>query len=561
MNKTFIYIDAILLFIFIQFISSVLWIGGSSINGFVFPLAILAVLILNIINKVNIKISFLFLSIVGISLVTSIMIPDASTDGQHYHQPIIYALAAGWNPIYEHHNHIISNLLGQNIWIDHYCKGIETIQASIVACFRNMEIGKASNFIIGISSFFFFDSALASIFSLSIKTRRFFAFTLAFPIIFASQVFSYYIDLYSYYIIAILIASLVWMCKTKDKVHKRWLYCIIGMNVILASSIKLNLLFWLFYFILPFGIYDVFKKKYSDLLTKVIVVTVCIFVSIMTISVNPYITNSIDHHNPIYPLGVNNQKTEYLNYGAQPKFLNDKNRFVQVFCSIFSRPNNNVDMKYAPPIFISKDNLKAIGGVANRIGGAGFFYVEIFILSILLFFYCKKDDYKKYYTFFIFYLLLSYFILPFCSSHRYIPFTYLIPIIATLYIVQHLQKTKWIKFTYKLICVLFVSNVTLPFIASGVFSIGNKIATDFYVTRIKESRHSRILYTQNWSLINKTYGNEVSKVNLDISGASKSNILYKLHFQPLPAFVDPQEVNLKSNNEFIKKYIVRLNGK
>ena len=130
-----------------------------------------------------------------------------------------------------------------------------------------------------------------------------------------------------------------------------------------------------------------------------------------------------------------------------------------------------------------------------------------------------------------------------------------------LYTVQHLQNSKWIKLIYKFTCILLVLNVTFPFIVSGLFSVENKIATNFYVTRIKESQCSKILYTQNWSLINKAYGNDVTKVNLDISGASKSNSLYKLHFQPLPAFVDPQEVNLKSNNEFIKKYIVRLNGK
>lgn len=101
-----------------------------------------------------------------------------------------------------------------------------------------------------------------------------------------------------------------------------------------------------------------------------------------------------------------------------------------------------------PPIVITKDNLKAIGGVANRIGGAGFFFVDIFILAVILFVYCKNDENKKYYTFFILYLLLSYFILPFCSSHRYIPFTYLIPIIAMLYTVQHLQNSKWIKLIY-----------------------------------------------------------------------------------------------------------------
>ena len=41
-----------------------------------------------------------------------------------------------------------------NIWIDHYCKGMETVSATIVAMTGNLELGKAVSWLLGLSSLF-----------------------------------------------------------------------------------------------------------------------------------------------------------------------------------------------------------------------------------------------------------------------------------------------------------------------------------------------------------------------------------------------------------------------
>ena len=55
-----------------------------------------------------------------------------------------------------------------------------------------------------------------------------------------------------------------------------------------------------------------------------------VVLTILTSGFNPYITNTIDHCNPIYPLGIGDKETEYLNDGAQPQFLQKKKLTVNV---------------------------------------------------------------------------------------------------------------------------------------------------------------------------------------------------------------------------------------
>lgn len=87
----------------------------------------------------------LSLLVVCVFIVLSMFVWDYSADGQWYHMPAAWALAHSWNPIVQHHNSLISDLINANLWVDHYSKGMETLAASIIATIGNTEAGKAVN--------------------------------------------------------------------------------------------------------------------------------------------------------------------------------------------------------------------------------------------------------------------------------------------------------------------------------------------------------------------------------------------------------------------------------
>lgn len=122
----------------------VMWVMGMVIPPVLFPICcVVAYLISLRVSKTKAKQITSILTLLGILLVTvllSYLIHDSAYDSNWYHQQSIAALSEGWNPIYQHHY----GPMGDNpkyMWMDHYAKGQETICATIVSTFGNMEIG------------------------------------------------------------------------------------------------------------------------------------------------------------------------------------------------------------------------------------------------------------------------------------------------------------------------------------------------------------------------------------------------------------------------------------
>ena len=159
LNPLVIGLYLILVLLSVLLLAPCTWFIGYSMGFITLPIAVLLALLLLHISGFRFQrhykeIAFSLLMIV-LSVALSVFVIDISFDGQIYHQPTIYALSHGWNPSRDSHNPIISDKWGENIWIDHYCRGMETISASIVAFTGNMESGKAVNLIIAISLFDF----------------------------------------------------------------------------------------------------------------------------------------------------------------------------------------------------------------------------------------------------------------------------------------------------------------------------------------------------------------------------------------------------------------------
>jgi len=497
-------------------IVSLLFICGLSVNPFVFPLSlILSLLLMYFVQGKNHK-EFLVsvtyhLLIIAFSIIVSVLIYDYSYDGLAYHQEAIFYLKNGWNPIYEH---LPSNATFA-IWVEHYAKGMETISATLYSTTGNIEAGKAVNFILIFASaflFFYFLKTYYGKLSFKKKILLTFLFTLC-PVV-VVQILTFYIDFAAYSLLLILVPSLICFLQGDSK-YDIYIICFV---VVLSATIKFNLFFWVLFILFLYTIYAIVLKKYQ-LLKKMI--NVCVLSGIFSVFVagfNPYVTNTIDHKNPFYPL-MGTDRVDIMTGLANPNFF-QKSRFEKVIISLFSLPNNskNEEIKLALPHFLKTSHFERYASVDTRIGGFGIFFSWIFILSLILLivdaFSSKKGvgKNKKPIYCFLGILFASLFVLPHAWVARYFPFFYAFPLIILLYS-ECATQSRVVKVLKSLIYLLLMINTVLFCGAVSVRGYLHKTKVNKSINTLAKSNNPILIY----------FGNNVGlKIKLD-----KRNIPYE----------------------------------
>lgn len=162
----------------------------------------------------------------------------------------------------------------------------------------NMEVGKLGNFFLPLSSLFFTIMALRNMFiDWSKKKVTVLAFVIAFPPIIWNQILSFYIDFNLYSIVLIALCSMI--LYREDKVKFLTIFvCLLALSI----SVKFNMLIWFGLLYLSFMVY-LWKQGKRGMVGKIVCSGIgATIVSVLTFSFNPYITNTIDHHSPVYPL-------------------------------------------------------------------------------------------------------------------------------------------------------------------------------------------------------------------------------------------------------------------
>ncbi|MDR0941752.1 MAG: hypothetical protein LBM68_05950 [Bacteroidales bacterium] len=418
--------------VFALCIATIFFICGSSINPVIFPLSVLlSLLLMFFLNGNNLKqfigASLMVLAIVSTALVIASLTYDFAYDGQWYHQDIIFRLTNGWNPIYTWHSH--EPIVHSDIWVNHYAKGLETIAATMYSLTGNIESGKAVNFIIVTASGFLCFSFLRKIFTfLSQWKSIFFACMFVLCPVVISQLFTLNIDWASYLLIFLTIFALI----SYEKQPTVFLQIFIAVLIMLMISVKFNLFFWGGFVFICFFVYWFFTKKANIIysLLKPCVIAVC--VSVFAVSFNPYITNSIDHKQPLYPL-MGKDKYDIIPI-ITPSFFQNKSAVYSVFTSVFAQPKVQVT---------TTDNFPFLDITirAPRIYGWGFYFSWIVLLSLLLYISIivyKRDWFRNKdrlpYSIFLTILFGGMFVLPAGWFARYYPFMYAFPLVICLYL-------------------------------------------------------------------------------------------------------------------------------
>ena len=508
-----VYITTFLVCILI--VSSIVWFVGWHITPIVLPLALIMASVVFAVMKTSKKEQLLTCSIsIGIILLATLIetfVYDVSYDGNAYHQPIIYALANGWNPIYDHHNTVISDSWNMNIWIDHYCKGAETIASTFLVITGNIESGKALNLLLPLALFLILYDFLKERFVGKFSTKKSLLYSLgiAFSMVMVGQITSYYIDYIGYFTFVLALLGVYDITDTKgdDKLGYWLLVC----SIMMAASVKFNMLFWSGFLVACGLIIMLVQKNYKNALRLSLISASVAIISVCVLSYNPFVTNMIDHANPVYPLFEKNMlEGDSPARNAQPPYIHEAPRYKQVLLSYFQRPTN--DMKstaYVPPYRITKTNIYRSGYCCTNVGGGGLFFIEILLVSFIIFALFRKGKYYMQFSLAAIALLATLFILPIGSNFRYVPFIYLLPFLALLYIETYETPVSASRVMKYILSSLLVLNISLCAVITVATNFKEQMVT-MQTIKILEGKGGESFYTKNWGFCNKLYHGEMN---------------------------------------------------
>lgn len=434
---------------FILIFSNISFLCGFDLNAGTIVCSSVAGIVLLIFrgnNKVTLLVSVGIACVVTVlSYFLAVSYYDISYDGQGYHQETIYLLKNGWNPVYEQSNAFRN-------WVNYYQKGNEIIQANIYLLTNKIEAGKLVNLLF---VYIAFVSSFAYLSLLRIKTvyRWLISFIIVFnPVVF-TQVFTYYLDANWYLTFVILLMSLLSYFAS----GKLPFLIIFIFSSVIFCSLKLTS-------VPVFIVLSIFALIFSLKRKKLAAPLLSIFVLALICNAHPFITNIKNGHHILHPF-AGEHKTDILNQNI-PKVLLNHNRLERLAISLFSKPNNDREITLVNtlkmPFSIDKSHLFLI--YDTRLGGFGYLFSEILILSFLLLFYSlyteKSKSNRNIFLIIICGVICSILINPASWWARLSPQMWLVPIAVIIFA---LVTKKYYAKLLAHVCMFFlVLNIVLP---------------------------------------------------------------------------------------------------
>lgn len=532
---------------------SLSWHLKLSIMPYVFPLSFFIAAVPLLVKRHFKGIGF---SIIGMTffVILSMFLWDYSADGQWYHMPAAWALAHGWNPVSHHHNTLISPLVNANLWIDHYCKGMEALSASIIAFSGNTESGKAVNGFFLLITLSLVYEVLSKFWKLPGRKRLFYSLVLSFSPIVCTELFTFYIDLASYDCVVWLLCLLMLLSAHCT----RSLLGYVFMVVYIGCSIKTNLSFWMGFIVLLYIIYALVKKQCHQAWGTALTCLSALLLMVVTIGFNPLITNVEDHGSPVYPFGDSkDDPTEAVVQGAQPKYMVNVARWKQIAIGMTSRPDGGYLTGYTAPWKLTSRNLSHAGSMTCNVGGGGLFFVDILLLSLLLALVSRPTKLFKWYLLFEFFLILSLFILPYGSCFRYVPFFFLFPIVILLYSEKYglrYEKSKWLR---RILYVLLTCNTVLALGVAVGYEAKNTYIVSTFVQKVKNTHGINYVRTVNWSFLNKITDSSVKDERILQNKAPNPNFVLVPFQRNADIWIDSTKIDVSFHvrNSVVKKIV------
>ena len=381
---------------------------------------------------------------------------DLTVDGNSYHKSAIAFIKSGWNPIHEtmrsfqkNNNDIIEIKKGSRVdlWVEHYPKATWIIAATMYNMTGSIESGKCITLIVAIMLLIISYNCLNTI--LSRKWSSIISILLVLNPIVLAQFFTYYVDGLLGMLFAIELLLLM-QINPKEKINKTiWLSiiatCCILVNIKFTGLLCSGVIAAVYYFY--HLIVNRKDKKWLTIFKRLTISFTIVFgLSIFLVGANSYVKNTIDHHNPLYPI-IGKDKVDIVTT-MQPKSFKNKSKIEKFLISTFSR-TENVTYKDTPklklPIKVYRSEIDNLYIPDARMAGFGPLSALVFIVSIVLFITSgiilikKEKENSKYLILPLISIIISAILVGESWWARYIPQFYLLPI-GTLVTLIYLRK-------------------------------------------------------------------------------------------------------------------------
>ncbi len=403
---------------------------------------------------------------------------DLTIDGNSYHKTAIAFIKSGWNPMYEsmrsyqkHSDEVIKieKQYKVDLWVEHYPKATWIIAATMYNMTGSIESGKCITLIFSIMLMIISYNCLSKI--LDKKWSMIISIIILLNPIVLAQFFTYYVDgiMGIVFIIELL---LLMQIKPKEKIDKRlWLsitsICAICVNLKYTGLLCSGVIAAVYYFY--YLIVNRKDKEFLNIFKRLTLSFIIVFVSaIFIVGANSYIKNTIDHHNPLYPL-IGKDKVDIIST-MQPKSFNKKSKIEKFIISTFSK-TENVTYEEEPtlkiPLRVYRSEIEELYIPDVRIAGFGPWSAFLFILSIIILIPLsvllmkKEKENTKYLVLPLLCIILSSILVGESWWARYIPQVYLIPVGALLLLIysrKYYDKLILRIITYGFILVLILNS-------------------------------------------------------------------------------------------------------
>lgn len=259
---------------------------------------------------------------------------DFSHDGQQYHQQAILALAQGWNPLGP------AEYLGPHaLWVNSYTKGVWLYAAALESLGLGVEAGKSFNLLAALAAGLLCADLLIEPFGLRRRWAWAVAGVMAFNPVFASQWPTYYNDnVVGSLLLALGVSSVAWLRAPAERWKAQAMA--LGLSLFLVANVKSSGLAYAMLVMVALVIALARVRSVARLKRVVAAAGVGLLLAVATVGFNPYVTNTLRHGHPLYPLRGGH--ADIISGNASAEFL-ARSRVEQLLLSVFSRSRSIVE--------------------------------------------------------------------------------------------------------------------------------------------------------------------------------------------------------------------------
>lgn len=299
-------------------------------------------------------------AIIAAALLIAAQVFDLSYDGQVYHQVAIRALAHGWNPVWAPR---AAESMESGMFVFSLPKAAWMLEAMVYQTTGSLESAKGVQFVAVVGAFLLAWCALEG---LGLRRRvaiALAALAVANPVG-TSLIFTFHVDslIPSTLIMILSSAIMYWLAPTLP-----WAVTLVLTATFLAN---LRLSGLMYAALVATTIIIVVAWRARRRLRSALTIFAVAAGLVVVQGINPYVTNTIVHGNPAYPVAGRDAVPHIVDY--DPGFV-AQSRVVQLVRSIFSRSTD--DDRHPPhwklPFTVHAGEFSAFTTVDTRIGGWG----------------------------------------------------------------------------------------------------------------------------------------------------------------------------------------------